>query len=114
MFYLQTHTHTHTYLLFGKIYCLENMPYFTYTHTHACIFTIWKDGIVLKQLFAVQASVGQYSPSTPLAKVSSWPLWSQWEGDTKGNGHAQHLTSWCHLMNGQAVATQYLPVNTNV
>lgn len=38
----------------------------------------------------VQASVGWYSSSTALAKVSSWPLWSHWEGDTKGNGHAQH------------------------
>ncbi|RMC15845.1 hypothetical protein DUI87_08049 [Hirundo rustica rustica] len=61
-----------------------------------------------------QASVGQYFLSPALAKVSSWPLWSHWQGDSKENGHAQHLTPWCHLMNGQAVATQYLPVNTDV
>lgn len=34
--------------------------------------------------------MARYFPSTTLAKVSSWLLRSQWEGDAKGNGCAQH------------------------
>lgn len=58
------YTHTRAYLLFGKIYCLENHILHTQTHTHTCTFSDWK---LLKNFL-------QFRPvwdSTPLAQP--WP-----------------------------------------
>lgn len=80
------HKHTHTYLLFGK---MGKSPQFF--NNFLQFRPVW-DG-------------------APLAQP--WPGWAAGpcgltgKGTPTGMATLSTVTSWCHLMNGQPVATQY-------